>query len=95
MLEIMEEGRVIWNDDVMVRAESSAVEYDDRRSDGGMEGGDGDDEGRWLEVGTIIGEVDDDDNDNKNDREGGKERKGKKEEDEWSWQAYTHNDDES
>jgi hypothetical protein len=96
ILEIMEEGRIIWNDDVLI---GSAVENDDQ-SDGGAEGG-GDGKRRWLEVGTIIGEVYDDDDDDEDedddndDRCGGKEEEGvgKREREEWSWQAYTHDDD--
>ena len=55
---------------------------------------------RWLEVGTIVGEVRDDDDDDDDGGGGGEEDGaagddggGEGEEECWAWQAYTHDGD--
>ena len=73
LVEIMEEGTIKWNRELVDSASS------------GLERG----AGRWLGVGTVVGEVRDDDD----GAEDGAGDDGGEEEEEWSWQAYTHDGD--
>ena len=76
LVEIMEEGTIRWNREVVDNAK------------------------RWLEVGTIVGEVRDDDDDDDDGGGGGEEDGaagddggGEGGEECWAWQAYTHDGD--